>query len=744
MAASWPVPAMAGFPSFGPAGLDFAGLAEPATVPRRAGLVLHLQRQYGNQAVQRLLRRRTVDGTAQPSAEEDGVRGRIEGRAGGGQPLEPGVRGQLEQGLGANLSGLRVHSDGEADALAQAVDAVAFTSASDIFFRAGAYQPASPEGLQLLAHEAAHAVQQAAGPVAGSSAAGGVAISDPSDTFEQAAERTARAVAKGGSAAPHPTVSAAAPSLQRQAQPEEEEEQQAPVALQMARPAGTPVLQRDGPPPAGSGAPPSPAPPTGAPAADQDAKALEEREQKALDAVKARAGQPVIKVLFSNPAGRKQPPDSEQLALREVKERPPATPKRPGFDSAGPATAYAALQASDTGAVVVQQDGLYFAASLAKGQHELSAMAKSKQDVSRWDAFWDWFKFRDYVYRVDPASGSGTVSAVGKDGFSFPLGHDLNPEPQPGMYSPQTVDANAMRAMAGITPEGTKPGEARPMADQVAIPEAQQETFILSYFRARANEALADNEKRVKELRETFRPTDDKSGGGISDKAKGQIDAAYKLRAKYRDILDREGQLGELMEAMAIDEDYDTEHGISWEITTPDGEKKQFREWVAQLKKQQAAIAANRLALLSQAPLLAQLVQVPRGPTILPAHMAALKAYDESLIAKPRSAENDEAIRAAFVKKLDAVSDAIFDTSWPSGSRTSPSTWCRKRPLPGSRASLPTRSRSSSSTRRASLSRRSTSSRTGTPSPSAKRPSTWPRRLTNRCGPSSPSCPKRT
>jgi hypothetical protein len=74
------------------------------------------------------------------------------------------------------------------------VDAVAFTAGSDIFFRAGAYAPDTADGRHLLAHEAVHVVQQAAGPVAGTPAPGGMSISDPHDRLEQEAERAARVV----------------------------------------------------------------------------------------------------------------------------------------------------------------------------------------------------------------------------------------------------------------------------------------------------------------------------------------------------------------------------------------------------------------------------------------------------------------------------------------------------------------------------------------------------------------------
>ncbi|HEY2592500.1 MAG TPA: DUF4157 domain-containing protein, partial [Chloroflexota bacterium] len=72
--------------------------------------------------------------------------------ASGGHPLAGGVQRTLERQLGTDLSGVRVHADAQADTLARQVNAAAFTSGSDIFFRAGAYNPSTHEGRHMLAH----------------------------------------------------------------------------------------------------------------------------------------------------------------------------------------------------------------------------------------------------------------------------------------------------------------------------------------------------------------------------------------------------------------------------------------------------------------------------------------------------------------------------------------------------------------------------------------------------------------
>ncbi len=108
-----------------------------------------------------------------------------------GQPLDPEARRVLEPNFGYNLSTIRIHADDEADRLTSSVDARAFTSGSDIYFSHGAYQPSSPRGLHLLAHEATHVMQQQAGDVPGTPHESGLRVSDPTDEFERAAHRTA-------------------------------------------------------------------------------------------------------------------------------------------------------------------------------------------------------------------------------------------------------------------------------------------------------------------------------------------------------------------------------------------------------------------------------------------------------------------------------------------------------------------------------------------------------------------------
>lgn len=77
-----------------------------------------------------------------------------------GQSLELDVRRSLESRFSHDFSQVRIHSDEQAGAAARELNAAAFTLNQDIFFAAGQYQPRTPAGLWLLAHEITHTLQQ--------------------------------------------------------------------------------------------------------------------------------------------------------------------------------------------------------------------------------------------------------------------------------------------------------------------------------------------------------------------------------------------------------------------------------------------------------------------------------------------------------------------------------------------------------------------------------------------------------
>lgn len=121
-----------------------------------------------------------------------------------GQALDPMLRRMLENAYGESLQDVRVHHDEAAQRKNDMLNAVAHTEGNDIFFGADAYQPGTPEGDQLIAHEVAHTVQQESG-----------APSTTGKSAEQDAERAATRAPfarREGMARPHMHV---APGIQR-------------------------------------------------------------------------------------------------------------------------------------------------------------------------------------------------------------------------------------------------------------------------------------------------------------------------------------------------------------------------------------------------------------------------------------------------------------------------------------------------------------------------------------------------
>ncbi|WP_424103113.1 eCIS core domain-containing protein [Moorena producens] len=94
--------------------------------------------------------------TTTPELESSITRSR-----GSGQPLSQGIREPMEKAFGGvDFSGVKVHTDGQSDRLNQSMQAKAFTTGQDVFFRQGAYDPGSQGGKELIAHELTHVVQQ--------------------------------------------------------------------------------------------------------------------------------------------------------------------------------------------------------------------------------------------------------------------------------------------------------------------------------------------------------------------------------------------------------------------------------------------------------------------------------------------------------------------------------------------------------------------------------------------------------
>jgi Domain of unknown function (DUF4157)/A nuclease of the HNH/ENDO VII superfamily with conserved WHH len=82
---------------------------------------------------------------------------------GGGRPLDPATRADMEGRFGADFGDVRIHTGRDAARSAEAVGALAYTVGRDIAFGEGRYAPQSDGGRKLLAHELAHVAQQGPG-----------------------------------------------------------------------------------------------------------------------------------------------------------------------------------------------------------------------------------------------------------------------------------------------------------------------------------------------------------------------------------------------------------------------------------------------------------------------------------------------------------------------------------------------------------------------------------------------------
>ncbi|HEY3805858.1 MAG TPA: DUF4157 domain-containing protein [Kofleriaceae bacterium] len=135
------------------------------------------------------LHRRAVDhGEADP---EDPAVAESLRRIGDGTRLPDAVKRRMEAEFGVSFDHVRVHTDGVAAQAAHAIHAEAFTVGEDIFFADGAFDPGSPAGERLLAHELTHVVQGMEGRIA---AGGASAVSQPGDSLEREAEHRAAAI----------------------------------------------------------------------------------------------------------------------------------------------------------------------------------------------------------------------------------------------------------------------------------------------------------------------------------------------------------------------------------------------------------------------------------------------------------------------------------------------------------------------------------------------------------------------
>jgi len=100
-----------------------------------------------------------------------------------GSPLPVQTRAHMESRMGADFSGVRVHTGQESHEANASIGARAFTHGGHIHFAHGQFNPNTRSGQHLLAHELTHTIQQGASPSAASSPTISSAIQRSSNTI---------------------------------------------------------------------------------------------------------------------------------------------------------------------------------------------------------------------------------------------------------------------------------------------------------------------------------------------------------------------------------------------------------------------------------------------------------------------------------------------------------------------------------------------------------------------------------
>jgi hypothetical protein len=95
--------------------------------------------------------------------KQNNIKLKIFREMGNSQSLDSQVIAQMEHHSKSDFSNVQIHTDAQTDRMSRKLNANAFTTGQDIFFRHEEYNPNSPGGGRLLAHELAHVMQQKEG-----------------------------------------------------------------------------------------------------------------------------------------------------------------------------------------------------------------------------------------------------------------------------------------------------------------------------------------------------------------------------------------------------------------------------------------------------------------------------------------------------------------------------------------------------------------------------------------------------
>lgn len=179
--------------------LSDSRLSHPANTIQRTHIINQLQHNYGNSYVQQVMKLLTAKSTEALSAQaftikirqsndiykkeanyvagqemnlkqsiqndysipkNSWIANKIRNNSNGGSSLPKKIQSFMESRFGFNFSQVRIHTDSNAIQLNRELNSKAFTTANNIYFGKDTYNPETPSGKHLLAHELTHVIQQ--------------------------------------------------------------------------------------------------------------------------------------------------------------------------------------------------------------------------------------------------------------------------------------------------------------------------------------------------------------------------------------------------------------------------------------------------------------------------------------------------------------------------------------------------------------------------------------------------------
>lgn len=115
------------------------------------------QRTVRAKALTKTIRRMTSSASGTVDTQ---VESAIQNTRGKGRSLDGSLRESMENAFGVDFSQITIHTDAQSDMLNRSLNARAFTTGQDVYFRSGEYRSGTVDGQRLIAHELTHAVQQ--------------------------------------------------------------------------------------------------------------------------------------------------------------------------------------------------------------------------------------------------------------------------------------------------------------------------------------------------------------------------------------------------------------------------------------------------------------------------------------------------------------------------------------------------------------------------------------------------------